>query len=61
MSNYIVITYDDKDTSFKEPKHIEKMHYREKEEVMSYITDLPKGTKYEVYKEIYLEVTEEYS
>ena len=59
MSNYIVITYDEKDEHYAEPKHIERIHYSKKEDVMKYILDLRPKVKYEIYKEVYLDITEE--
>ena len=63
MSNYIVITYDEKDNNNKNPLHIENLHYCSKEEVMRYVLELQKqaNIKYEIYKEVFLEIQEEIS
>lgn len=61
MSNYIVIKYDEKDNNYDNPTHIEKLHYSDKEDVMQYVLSLSSKDKYEIYKEVYLEVQEEIS
>lgn len=63
MSNYIVITYNSKDTNCTKPLHIKNFHYCSKEEVMEYVLKLKdqKDVNYEIYKEVYLEVVEEIS
>lgn len=59
MKNYLVITYDEKDNNCDSPNEITKLHYKEPKDVINFIYNLKPKTKYEVYKEIYLEITEE--
>ena len=56
MKNYLVITYDEKDQNRENPIEVRKLFYQEPADVMNFIN--PKK-KYEIYKEIYLEITEE--
>lgn len=55
MSNYLVITYNE-----KKPMYIESMYYIENEEDIKYVLELQKQSniKYKIYKELFSKVQE---